>query len=162
MEFSTIINWASPFFSSYSNFTRTFCKQTVETLIRRHILRHLIWFCPVCLCPSKRRLDLYELILCMLYKYCMLFCSLQIFLIHIFFKKVIQEYYHQCQIVCIQITLNVGGREKRGQARQKKWRKTLLQFLFFWHNQVENLLWCSGGVKMLCNFQRWSVLHGFR
>ena len=38
----------------------TFCMQTVETLIRCCILRHLIWVCIVCLCPSKR--TLYRLI----------------------------------------------------------------------------------------------------
>ena len=44
------------FFHFYSNFNRTFCKQTVETLIRCHILRHLIWVSTVCQCPSKRTL----------------------------------------------------------------------------------------------------------
>ena len=38
-----------------------FCKQTVETLIRRHVLRLLIWLCTVCLCPTKRTLGLYGL-----------------------------------------------------------------------------------------------------
>ena len=37
-----------------SNFNRTFCEQTVETLIRRRILRRLIWVCAVCLCPTKK------------------------------------------------------------------------------------------------------------
>ena len=36
----------------YSNFHRTFCKQTEETLIRHHNLQHLIWVCTVCLCPT--------------------------------------------------------------------------------------------------------------
>ena len=44
-----------------SNFKRNFCKQTVENLIRRRILRRLIWFCTVCRCPTKRALDLYGL-----------------------------------------------------------------------------------------------------
>ena len=44
MELPTVINWASPFpckglfvviLHIYSNFNRTFGKQTVETLIRR-------------------------------------------------------------------------------------------------------------------------------
>ena len=38
------------------NFNVTFCKQTVETLIRRRILGCLIWVCTVCLCPIKRAL----------------------------------------------------------------------------------------------------------
>ena len=38
----------------YSNFIRTFCKQTLVTLIRRCILRRLIWVCTFCLCPTKR------------------------------------------------------------------------------------------------------------
>ena len=45
----------------YSNFNRTFCKQTVETLIRCRILQHLIWVFTVCLCPTKRMLGLYGL-----------------------------------------------------------------------------------------------------
>ena len=77
MEFPTLIDWASPFpfpllsigpvhfhwvvfFHFYSNFNRTFCKQTVETLIRCSILRYLIWVCIVCICPSKRKLGLYH------------------------------------------------------------------------------------------------------
>ena len=50
MEFHTVtcINWNSPFlfkgmlggiFHFYSNLNGTFCKQTVETLIRRCVLR---------------------------------------------------------------------------------------------------------------------------
>ena len=36
-----------------SNFKINFWKQTVENLIRRHVL---IWFCTVCRCPTKRHL----------------------------------------------------------------------------------------------------------
>ena len=36
-----VVGW---YFSFYSNFNRTFCKQTVETLIRRRVL---IWVCTV-------------------------------------------------------------------------------------------------------------------
>ena len=43
----------------YSNFNRTFCKETVEILIRRRILQHLIWVCTACLCPTNRTLGLY-------------------------------------------------------------------------------------------------------
>ena len=39
-----------------SNFKRNFCKQTVESLIRRRVLRRLVWFCTVFLCPTKRTL----------------------------------------------------------------------------------------------------------
>ena len=46
----------------YSNFNRTFCRQIVETLIRRCILQRLIWVCNVSLCPTKRKLGLYGLI----------------------------------------------------------------------------------------------------
>ena len=71
MYFPILINWTSPFtilvllggiFQFYSNFKRNFCKQTVENLIRRRILRRLIWFCTVCLCPTKRTLGLYGFI----------------------------------------------------------------------------------------------------
>ena len=41
-------------FHFYSSFNRIFCKQTVETLIRRHILRCLIWACTICLRPTKK------------------------------------------------------------------------------------------------------------
>ena len=65
MYFPFLINWTSPFpilellggiFHFYSNFKRHVCKQTVENLIRRRILWHLIWFCTVCQCPTKRLL----------------------------------------------------------------------------------------------------------
>ena len=71
MHFPILINWTSLFpilgllggiFHFYSSFKRSFCKQTVENLIRRRVLRRLIWFCTVCRCPIKRTLDLYGLI----------------------------------------------------------------------------------------------------
>ena len=37
-------------------FCRTFCQQTVKTLIRRHVLWRLIWVCIVCLCPISMTL----------------------------------------------------------------------------------------------------------
>ena len=46
------------YFSFLSNSNRIFCKQTVETLIRCRVLRRLIWVSTVCLCPTKRALDL--------------------------------------------------------------------------------------------------------
>ena len=70
MEFPTSINWTNPFpFKGllgcicllYSNFKRTFFKQTVETLIRRRVLWRLIWVCNVRLCPTKGTLGLYGL-----------------------------------------------------------------------------------------------------
>ena len=48
-----------------TNSNRTFCKQTVETLIRCSILLSLFWVCAVCLCPTKRTLGLYGLIFVM-------------------------------------------------------------------------------------------------
>ena len=42
----------------YAKFKRNFCKQTVENLIRCHVLWHLIQFCTVCQCPTKRMLGL--------------------------------------------------------------------------------------------------------
>ena len=58
---SILINWKSPFrilgvsdvllhFYSISN--RNPCKQTVKTLMRRRVLRRLIWVCTVCLWRS--------------------------------------------------------------------------------------------------------------
>ena len=49
-------------FFFYSIFERNFYKQTVENLIRRRVLRRLIWFCTVCRCPTKRTLGLYVLV----------------------------------------------------------------------------------------------------
>ena len=46
----------------FLNFYRTFCKQTVETLIRYRVLLGLIWFCTVYLCPTKRTLGICGLI----------------------------------------------------------------------------------------------------
>ena len=50
--FATVIDRTSPFpyngllggsFNFYSNFDKTFCKQTVEILIRRCIMQRLAW-----------------------------------------------------------------------------------------------------------------------
>ena len=50
-------------FNLHSIFKSTFCKQTVQNLIRRPILRRLIWvFFTVYLCPIKRMLGLNVLI----------------------------------------------------------------------------------------------------
>ena len=49
------------YFSFYSNFNRTFCLQKVNTLIRRRVLRRLIWVCTVCLCSIKWTPGLYGL-----------------------------------------------------------------------------------------------------
>ena len=48
-------------FQFYSNSDSTFSEQTVETLIRRRVLRRLIWVSAICLCPTKRTLGLYGL-----------------------------------------------------------------------------------------------------
>ena len=65
MEFPALINWTSPFpfygllddiSHFHSNLNRIFCKQTVETVIRRRGLRRQICVCTVCLCPTKRTL----------------------------------------------------------------------------------------------------------
>ena len=48
-------------FHFYSKSHRIFCKQTVETLIRRRVMRRMVWVCIVCLCPTKRTLCLYGL-----------------------------------------------------------------------------------------------------
>ena len=67
MHFPILINWTSPFptlgllggiFHFYSNSKGNFCLRTVENRIRPYILQRLIWFCTVCLCPTKRTLDL--------------------------------------------------------------------------------------------------------
>ena len=77
---SILINWTRPspilgasgilfHFYSISNrnycwqTVRNYCWQTVKTLIRRRVLRRLIWVCTVCLCPKNRTLGLYGLIL---------------------------------------------------------------------------------------------------
>ena len=65
MEVPILINWTNPFplcvlfggiFHLYSNFDKTFCKQTMETLIRRRVMRCLIWACTNGPCPTKRTL----------------------------------------------------------------------------------------------------------
>ena len=60
MEFPIFINWTSQFplgviFHFHFNFKRIFCKHTVETLIRRHILWCLIWVCTACLPMSHKK-----------------------------------------------------------------------------------------------------------
>ena len=68
MDFPISINWMSSFpilgllsgiFHLCSNFNRTLCNRTVETLIRRYVMWRLIWVCTVCLSPTKRTLGLY-------------------------------------------------------------------------------------------------------
>ena len=70
MDPSILINWMSPFpilgvsgvrVHFYSSSNRNSCRQTVKTLIRRHVVRHLIWVCTVCLCPKNETLGLYRL-----------------------------------------------------------------------------------------------------
>ena len=51
------VGWYS---SCFSNFNRTFQRQTVETLIRCRTL-HLVWVCTVWQCPTKRTLGLYRI-----------------------------------------------------------------------------------------------------
>ena len=64
MDFSIPINWTSPFpnlgvpgafFYFDFIFNRISSKQTVQTLIRRRVLRRLIWVYTVCLGPKKGR-----------------------------------------------------------------------------------------------------------
>ena len=46
------------YFSFLFIFKRNLCKQTVENLSRRRVLRRLIRFCTVCQCPIKKTLGL--------------------------------------------------------------------------------------------------------
>ena len=48
------------YFLFHSNFSRHFCKKTVDSLIRRRVLRRLIWFRTDCRCPTKRTLGVYD------------------------------------------------------------------------------------------------------
>ena len=52
----SIVGWEYIFLSK---FCRTYYKQTAKILIRRRIMRRLIWVYTVCLCPIKRTLGLY-------------------------------------------------------------------------------------------------------
>ena len=71
MEFPTVINCNSPFLNVgcwvvFFIFIQILmehsaAKQTVETLIRRRVVRRLIWVCTVCLCPTKMTLCVYWL-----------------------------------------------------------------------------------------------------
>ena len=72
MDLSILINWTSPFsilgvsdvlYHFYSISSRYSSWQTVKTLIRRRVLRRLIWVCTVCLhvCSKNGTLGLYEL-----------------------------------------------------------------------------------------------------
>ena len=68
MEFPTIINWMYLLrvlgllgnkFQFHLIFKSTFStKQTLLNLIRRRVLRRLIWFCTVCRYPINRTLGL--------------------------------------------------------------------------------------------------------
>ena len=58
-QFISLLRVDGWYFSFYSNFDKTFCKQRVENLIRRRFLRRLILVCTVCQCPTKRTIGLY-------------------------------------------------------------------------------------------------------
>ena len=55
MSPSPILGVLGGSFHFYSNSNRTFCEQTVVTLIRRRVLRRLIWVCAVCLSWSHKK-----------------------------------------------------------------------------------------------------------
>ena len=102
MEFPSLFNWASQFpfewllsgsFHLYLNVDRTFCKQTVETLIRRRIVRRLVWISTVCISPTKRTLGLNLL---------MFECSSA----SIFCEGELQRFSRAC--ACVQICLSLG------------------------------------------------------
>ena len=80
MDFPIFIIWTILFtlggiFHFYSNFDRIICKKTVENLIRRRVLRRLIWFCTVCRCPTKRtlRLEWVKSMICLKESNCTIF-----------------------------------------------------------------------------------------
>ena len=54
-EFTSYLGLLGGISHFHSNFNRTFCRQTMENLIRRRV------FCTVCRCPTKRTLSLYGL-----------------------------------------------------------------------------------------------------
>ena len=67
MYFSIIINWVNPFpilgllggiFHFDSICKRNFSLQTVDTLVRRHVMWRLIYVSAVCLCPTKKTVGL--------------------------------------------------------------------------------------------------------
>ena len=70
MKFPILIIWTNLFrilgffgckFLFHSNFKSTFCKQTVQNLTRRRVMRRLIWFFTVCRCPIRRTIGLNRL-----------------------------------------------------------------------------------------------------
>ena len=92
MEISTFINLVSGLLDAIcifsSNYNRTICKQTLETLIIRRVLWHLIWVCIVCLFPTKRTLGLTP---CMLRNCSCFRCRLLTFLKTDFEKKAVSR-----------------------------------------------------------------------
>ena len=58
IEFPSLIYWTGQFpFEGLLGGSFIF-KQTVETLIKRRILRRLVWVSTVCICPTKKTLGL--------------------------------------------------------------------------------------------------------
>ena len=45
-------------FFIFIQIAHSLCKETVETLIGRHILRRLVWVCTICQHPTKMMLGL--------------------------------------------------------------------------------------------------------
>ena len=65
----------SVLFHFYSISERNSCKQTVKTLIRCCVLRHLIWVCTVCLGPKNGMLGLYGLTMSGFERNCLFVCG---------------------------------------------------------------------------------------
>ena len=83
-------------------FNRMLCKQTVKTLIRRRVLRRLIWVGTVCLCPTKKTLGLYGL---SVYTICVCPSYIKIHGLNVLGFKVIENYYSllaPCYILVVQ------------------------------------------------------------
>ena len=51
-------------FCFYTHFTRIFCKQTLDSLIRCRVMWRLVLICTVCLCPTKKDFRLIWVNLC--------------------------------------------------------------------------------------------------
>ena len=69
----SVLRMVGGIFHFYSYFNRKVCKQKVETVIRRPILWHLICFCTICICPTKRTQGIYGLemqLFCLSHKSC--------------------------------------------------------------------------------------------
>ena len=75
------------YFSFIQILKETSFSKTLENLIKRRILRRLVWFCTVCRCPTKRTLGLFGLTLHIVVEFPMYIDTISMGLTIVYFER---------------------------------------------------------------------------